>query len=182
MVPVPNSTQAYGATAQVLHWLVAVLVFAQFALGLYVLSLPVSLARLQWVSRHKSLGLAILVLVLVRIAWRWLHPPPPLPRSMPEWERRAAISTHRLMYLLLVLAPLAGWLFASAAGLSVNWFGLFIVPDLVAPDRTLAAFFKALHFALVALFGVLVVLHVGAALRHALVLRDGVMQRMLPWG
>ena len=181
MVTLRNSTESYGIIAQAFHWLVALLVLAQLGIGLYAANLPVSLARLRWLSHHKSLGLFILALVLLRLGWRALNPPPELARSMPRWERRAALATHRLFYLLLILAPFAGWLYASAAGLSVNWFGLFQVPDLVSKDRELAALFKALHIGLVALLAALVALHVGAALRHGLLLRDGVMRRMLPW-
>lgn len=173
--------ETYGIIAQAFHWLVAVLVFAQLGLGVYAASLPVGLARLQWLSRHKSLGLAILAVVLLRIAWRAMNRPPPLPGSMPEWERRAAAAMHRLLYLLLVLAPLAGWLYTSAAGLSVNWFGLIQVPDLIAKDPGLAEVFKQVHRALVALLALLIAGHAGAALRHALWLRDGIAHRMLPW-
>jgi cytochrome b561 len=180
MVRLRNSSESYGAVAQALHWLVAALVLAQLVIGVYAANLPVSLARLQWLARHKSLGLAILALVLLRLGWRMLNPLPGLPAVMPPWERSAALAVHRLLYLLLVLAPIAGWLYASAAGLSVNWFGLFQVPDLVEKDRELAAVFRALHIGLVALLALLVVLHVAAALRHAFVLRDGVMRRMLP--
>lgn len=176
-----NSGESYGIIAQALHWIVAVLVIAQVAIGSYAGNLPVSLARLQWLSLHKSIGLTVLVLVLMRLAWRLLNPPPVLPSSMPRWERRAAIAMHWLLYLLLVLAALAGWLHASAAGLSAGWFGLFTVPDLVAKDRGLAETFKALHIGLVTALCLLVLGHVGAALRHALLLRDGVMHRMLPW-
>jgi cytochrome b561 len=176
-----NSNETYGIIAQAFHWLVAALVLAQLALGVFAASLPVSLARLQWLSRHKSLGLAILAVVLLRIAWRAANRPPPLPGSMPGWQRRAAVVTHRLLYLLLVLAPLAGWLHASAAGLSVNWFGLIQVPDLIAKDPGLAEVFKQLHRVLVALLALLIVGHIGAALRHALWLRDGVAHRMFPW-
>ncbi|TMH85914.1 MAG: cytochrome b [Betaproteobacteria bacterium] len=179
MVNLRNSTESYGIIAQAFHWLVALLVLAQLGIGLYAANLPVSVARLRWLSHHKSLGLAILALVLLRLGWRALNPPPEL--ALPRWERRAALATHRLFYLLLILAPLCGWLYASAAGLSVNWFGIFQVPDFVSNDRELAALFKALHIGLVALLAALVALHVGAALRHELVLRDGVMHRMLPW-
>ena len=175
------SGESYGIIAQAFHWLVAALVLAQLGLGVYAAGLPVGLARLQWLSRHKSLGLAILAVVLLRLAWRAAHRPPPLPGSMPEWQRRAAPVTHWLLYLLLVLAPLAGWLYASAAGLSINWFGLFQVPDLVAKNRELADLFKSLHIGLVALLALLIAGHVGAALRHAFWLRDGVAHRMLPW-
>ena len=186
MVNLRNSTESYGIIAQTFHWLVALLVLAQLGIGLYAANLPVSVARLRWLSHHKSLGLAILALVLLRLGWRALNPPPELAqylraRRVPLSVRRAALATHRLFYLLLILAPLCGWLYASAAGLSVNWFGIFQVPDFVSNDRELAALFKALHIGLVALLAALVALHVGAALRHELVLRDGVMHRMLPW-
>src|SRR2546422_6624171 len=104
MVNLRNSTESYGIIAQAFHWLVALLVLAQLGIGLYAANLPVSLARLRWLSHHKSLGLAILALVLLRLGWRALNPPPGLPGSMPRWERRAALATHRLFYLLLVLA------------------------------------------------------------------------------
>ncbi len=177
----PNSIDAYGAVAQALHWLVAVLVLAQIALGVYAAHLPVSLARLQWLSRHKSLGLAILVLVLARLAWRARQAPPVLPAWLPRWERRAALAAHRALYVLLLLTPLAGWLYASAAGLSANWFGMFVVPDLIDRNRELAPLLRTVHIACAAAFALLIALHVAAALRHALVLRDGVMHRMLPW-
>lgn len=176
-----NTNDSYGIIAQVLHWLVAAFVLVQFGLGLYAANLPVSLARLQWLSRHKSLGLAILVLMILRLAWRSMNRPPVLPDSMPRWERRAAATTHRLLYILLVLAPLAGWLYASAAGLSVNWFGVVQVPDLLPRNTELSELFRQTHRIFVALLALLLVAHVGAALRHALVLRDGVLYRMLPW-
>jgi cytochrome b561 len=180
MVQFRNSPESYGIVARAFHWLVAGLVLAQLALGLYAASLPVSFARLQWLSRHKSLGITILLLVLARLAWRALNSPPPLPGTMPRWERNAARVNHWIIYGLLLAVPLAGWLYASAAGLGVNWFGLFQLPDLVAKDRALAGFFKAAHVGLVALLAALVALHVCAALHHAFVRRDRIMQRMWP--
>src|SRR5438046_5542339 len=134
MVNLRNSTESYGIIAQAFHWLVALLVRAQLGIGLYAANLPVSLARLRWLSHHKSLGLAILALVLLRLGWRALNRPPGLAGSMPRWERRAPLATHRLFYLLLILSPFAGWLFDSASGLSVYWLGLFQVHDLGSED------------------------------------------------
>lgn len=175
-----NARQSYGIPAQALHWLVALLVFAQLGLGLYAAGLPLGIARLEWLTRHKSLGIAVLALVLVRLSWRFVSPPPPLPDSMSRLERASAAAVHRLLYVLLIAAPLAGWLYASAAGLSVNWFGLLLLPDLVAKNAARAVLYKTLHQVAVALLALLVAGHAGAALRHAL-LGDGVMQRMLPW-
>src|SRR5258708_40317320 len=115
-----NSTESYGIIAQAFHWLVALLVLAQLGIGLYAANLPVSLARLRWLSHHKSLGLFILALVLLRLGWRAFNRPPRVPGLIPRWGRRAALAAHRLFYLLLLFAPPAAWLFASAAGPSVH--------------------------------------------------------------
>jgi cytochrome b561 len=177
-----NSEGAYGIIAQALHWCVAGLLFMQVPLGLYAANLPVSLARLQWLSYHKSLGLTILALVLVRLLWRWIDAPPPLPGAMPQWERRAAHAMHIALYVVSIFAMLAGWMYASAAGLSINWFGLILIPDLIARNSELAPLFKELHHGLIALLVLLLVGHIGAAARHAFVLRDNVVRRMLPAG
>jgi cytochrome b561 len=117
---------------------------------------------------------------VIRLVWRAFDRPPALPERMPQWERRAALANHRSLYIVLVLAALAGWASASAAGLSINWFGFFQVPDLVAKSQPLAQAFKALHIGLVAAFALLLLVHIGAAARHALLLRDGIVRRMLP--
>jgi len=175
-----NSGGAYGIIAQVLHWCVAALILMQIALGLYAANLPVSMARLQWLSYHKSLGLTILALVLLRLVWRWIDAPPPLPDTMARRERRAARVMHGALYVVPVLAMLAGWLYASAAGLSVNWFGLILIPDLIAKNTEIAPLLKGLHHGLVVLLVLLLIGHIGAAARHAFILRDKMAQRMLP--
>jgi len=177
-----NSQKTYGIIAQVLHWFVAALIFVQIPLGVYAANLPVSLARLQWLSYHKSLGLTILALVLLRLIWRWIDAPPALPSAMATWERRAAQVMHSMLYVVPMLAMFAGWLYASAAGLSINWFGLILIPDLISKNAELAPLFKALHQWLVALLVLLLIGHIGAAARHAFVLRDNLVQRMLPAG
>src|SRR2546422_6541466 len=105
MMYLRNSTESYGIIAQAFHWLVALLVLAQLGLGLYAANLPVSLARLRWLSHHKSLGLAILALVLLRLGWRALNPPPRLPGSMPPWGRPAALAAHPPVFPLLLPPP-----------------------------------------------------------------------------
>ncbi|MDH4190802.1 MAG: cytochrome b [Betaproteobacteria bacterium] len=182
MLQLRNSAGSYGIIAQAFHWVVAGLVFLQIALGFYAADLPVSLARLQWLSRHKSLGMTILVLVLLRMIWRRIDPPPTFPAAMASWERRAALAAHRGIYALLILVMLSGWLHASATGLSVNWFGAVRIPDLIPRDAGHAALFKDLHEGLVATLVLLLIAHIGAAARHAVVLRDGVLRRMLPIG
>lgn len=155
------------------------MVFVQLGLGIYAGNLPVSLARLKWLSWHKALGIILLALVLLRLAWRAFHSPPALPAFLPRHERFLALVVHALLYAMLVLAPLSGWLYASAAGLSVTVRGLRI-PDLVERNPGLAAAFHDMHVIFVVVLASLIVLHVAGALRHAL-RHDGIMSRMLPW-
>lgn len=151
-------------------------------LGLYAANLPVSMARLQWLSWHKSLGISILLLMLMRLVWRLFDAPPPLPASMVQWERQAAHAVHWALYAVSLLAMLAGWLYASSAGLSIKWFGMLLIPDLMEKNTLIAPLFKELHHVMVLLLGLLVIGHVAAAARHSLLLRDGMLQRMLPAG
>lgn len=153
---------------------------AQIPLGIYAAQLPIGIERLQWLSRHKALGITVLALVLARLLWRLASPPPALPRWMPRWERRIATATHRALYVLLIAAPVAGWAYASAAGLSTSWFGLVQIPDLIEKDRALADVFRLAHIGLVLALAVLVTMHVAGALRHGIVRRDGILHRMLP--
>lgn len=176
-----NSKNAYGSIAQAFHWVIAALVFVQLGIGVYVNDLPVSVARLQWLSWHKSLGFVIFILAVLRLGWRLASPAPRLPDSLPAVVCQLARLTHWLLYALLILAPVAGWMHASAAGLGVNVFGWFALPHVVPRDPGLAELFHDTHRALVWTLTALVVLHVAAALNHAFVLRDGVVARMLPW-
>jgi len=99
---------------------------------------------------------------------------------MRRWQRRAAGASHALLYLLLFGLPVSGWLFSSASGVSVSWFGLVALPDLVAPSRSLAHVLLRVHVAMAVLMGLVLVLHAGAALWHHFSRRDPVLVRMLP--
>lgn len=175
-----NTERDYGRAALIFHWLVVALILAQLAIGKYADELDVSAERLRWMSLHKSVGITILAIVLLRLVWRFMDRPPALPASMPHWERLAAHTVHWGLYALLIATPLAGWLAASADGLSTNWFGILPIPDLVGESEELAEVFEEAHelliYALVSLAG----LHILAAFRHGLN-KDGVLARMLPF-
>lgn len=170
----------YSGIAIALHWMSAVLVFCGFGLGLYMTGLEFSPAKLRYFAWHKWLGISIFLVAGTRIAWRLVRPPPPLPASIPPWQRRAAHLSHLSLYGLMLLIPVSGWLYSSASGVSVVYLGLLPLPDLVAKDEAVASLLLTMHQTLNGTLAVLVVLHVGAALRHGLVHRDGVLARMLP--
>lgn len=176
----PSAHQShYGGVAQSLHWVMVVLIFTAFGVGLWMVDLPL-FQRLRTVSLHKSIGVTIFLFVLVRLVWRWTHSAPTLPDSMPAWERHAAITAHWLLYTLMVAVPVSGWLMSGALGVATVPFGLARLPDLVERNRELGETLKIVHFVLNKSLLALIVLHVAAALKHFFIDRDGVLQRMLP--
>jgi cytochrome b561 len=172
-------TTGYGTTAIALHWLTALLIVAGFTLGLSMVGLPFSRQKLQWYAWHKWIGITIWLLTCARLAWRWAHPAPPM-EPMPAWQQRAAAVTHALLYALLAVIPLSGWLYSSAAGVQVVYLGLIPLPDLVPKDKALADMLKSTHVTLNFTLLALVCIHGAAALKHHFVDRDAVLTRMLP--
>lgn len=174
----------YSTVAIVLHWLLALVILAMFAVGIYMTDLPFSPQRLKLYNWHKWAGVTFLALTLLRLVWRLTHRPPTLPlavtRTMPGWQHRAYHATHHLMYLLFFAVPLVGWAYSSAAGFPIVWFGQIALPDLLPVNKELAEVIKPLHkylaLALMALAG----LHIAAAVKHHWVDRDGLLGRMLP--
>jgi cytochrome b561 len=169
----------YDPVAVAAHWLLALLIVANLSLGLYMHDLPISPARLKLFNWHKWAGITILALSALRLLWRLAHAPPP-DAPMPAWQRHAAHTVHRLLYVLFFAVPLAGWAYSSAAGFPVVWFGVLPLPDWVPVDKAWADALKAAHKALAAVLGVLVLLHVAAALKHQFIDRDGLLRRMRP--
>jgi cytochrome b561 len=175
----PTAAPRYTTTAMALHWLLALMIFGSLTVGLYMTSLPLSPTRLKLYNWHKWAGMVILTLSAVRLLWRLTHQPPP-DVPMPAWQQRAARATHYAMYALFFATPLAGWAYSSAAGFQVVLFGVLPLPDWVSPDREFAELIKPLHKTFAFALAALVLLHVGAALKHHVVDRDGLLWRMLP--
>ncbi len=177
-----TTTERYNNTAIALHWLVALLIFAAFPLGLYMHDLPLSPTKLQLYSYHKWMGMTVLALAALRVVWRATHKPPALPDAMPRWQKIASEATHRFLYVLLFVVPLSGWLMSSAKGFKTVWFGVLPLPDLVGKDKALGDVLAGVHESLNYILLALVALHVAAVLKHRFIDRDDVMSRMLPTG
>ena len=179
--PLRNTPARYGIVSQTLHWLIVILVLLQFLLGFKAHGLPVSLERLMLLARHKSIGITILALMILRLAWRLYSPPPRLASGTRPVLAIAAHLSHGLLYALLLLMPLVGWLLSSASNLTVSWFGWVSLPNLVAPNHRLAHWLLLTHESMAWLLLALVVGHIGAALWHHFVVRDSALLRMLPF-
>jgi len=173
-------SERYTPGAIALHWLVAILILANLALGLYTVDLPLSPQKLRFFSFHKWIGVTVFILAAARLLWRLFHPAPALPASMPAWERRAAHATHALLYVLFFAAPLTGWLFSSASGFQTVYLGLIPIPDLLSKDKALADALRLAHKSINYAMAAVILIHVAAALKHHFIDRDDVLRRMLP--
>jgi cytochrome b561 len=174
-----QSNSRYGSTAIALHWLMALLIIANFCLGLYMADLEFSMTRVKLFNYHKWAGVTILALAALRLLWRLAHrPPADLPA--PKWQHAAAHVTHWGIYLLFFAVPLVGWAYSSAAGFPIVAFGVLPLPDFVPKDKALSELIKPWHGYLAWVLFTLVALHVAAVAKHLLIDRDSTLRRMLP--
>ena len=178
--PQAAAPSRYTWQAIALHWLLALLIIGMLWLGFSIEVIPRNTpARGFYVNLHKSFGVLVLLLVLLRLVWRVTHKPPALPASLPSWQASAAAWSHRLLYLCMLLQPLSGYLASSFGKYGVKFFGVPL-PQWAWESKPVQAFFGTIHGVVAVALLVLVVLHVGAALKHLLLDRDGVFQRMWP--
>jgi len=170
----------FPMTSRLLHWTMAVMVLAMLFIGIAMVRSLADYHRL--VAIHRPLGILILVLVALRLANRLIRPaPPPLPLDMPGILRLAAHASHALLYTLIVALPLVGWTMLSAAGNPVVLIGAWHLPPLLPPSDALYALLRPLHTVLAFVLFATFLVHLGAALMHALIFRDGVFQSMVSW-
>ena len=171
----------YKPAARYLHWLTALLIIATFPVGLTMVQEGLARGTQDALFIfHKNVGVIILLLVLARLAYRAANPAPPLPDSVPLWQQRIAHLTHWLLYGLVIVMAVSGYTRVKAAGFPLEGLDALGFPSLVPKSEALAKTAQNIHwtarFALLAL----ILMHVGAALHHALVKRDGVFGRMWP--
>ncbi len=172
-------TKGYTRPARVMHWLTAVLVLFMIPVGVIIAKEKGGPLQDLLYTLHKSTGALILILVIARLAYRLTHKPPLLPGDTPPLQRLAAQATHWALYALLIIMPLLGWAGTSAYPAPVPFYGLFELPPLLAPDRTLSERLLHWHGLIGFPLGGLALLHIGAALYHHFVRRDRVLLRML---
>ena len=178
--PQAGTPSRYTWQAIALHWLLAVLIIGMLWLGFSLEDIPRDTpARGYYVNLHKSFGVLVLLLVLVRMAWRARHKAPPLPAGMPRWQAQAAVWSHRLLYVCMLLQPLSGYLASAFGKFGVKFFGIPL-PQWAWESKPVQSFFGTIHGVVAVTLLVLVALHVAAALKHLLVDRDQVFQRMWP--
>lgn len=178
-----NSTENYGSLSKAIHWVMAALIITLIAVGIYMAELDKEdPSRLQLFAMHKAFGVLVLMLAVIRIVWLRLSPAPTLPAVFTAKEKRLVASIKGVLYLLMFLVPLAGYVMSSAAGKPIAFFGLFEMPLLVAENKSIAGFAHEAHEMLAFAMLAFIVLHVAGAIKHRLKDRNGpsdIMNRML---
>jgi cytochrome b561 len=168
----------FSALQRLLHWSMAVLIVTMLFVGVGMVS-TVSRLHNTLLALHRPLGIALLVLVIVRLVVRIKRGAPALPADLPLWQRLGAYGSHFALYALMIAMPLVGWSMLSAGGYPVVLFGSVHLPPVVPHDVALYALLRAAHTWLAFVLYATVLLHLGAALFHALIRRDGVFGSMV---
>jgi cytochrome b561 len=171
--------QQFPGLMRLLHWLMATMVLAMLCIGVAMVA---SLGGYHWlVSFHRPLGISVLILVVVRYINRQFSIMPPLPPTMSAQERFVAHASEVLLYTLLFLEPLVGWGMLSAARYPIVMFGSVHLFPILPHSVPLYAVLRKTHTLLAYLLFVAFIAHFGAVLFHTLIVRDGMLSRMLPW-
>lgn len=169
-------TRHFTVLSRVLHWLIAALILAMLFIGVAMVSSLSDYHRL--VSIHKPIGALLLVLVALRLINRLFNPAPPLPTGMPAVLRLAAHASHWLLYALMFALPLIGWGMLSAGGYPIDLVGSFHLPPILPHSSALYAVLRPAHTVAAYLLFATFLVHLGAALAHAFIFRDGVFESM----
>ncbi|WP_313448546.1 cytochrome b [Pseudescherichia sp.] len=175
-----NSARRYGAVSIALHWLVALVVYGMFALGLWMVTLSYYDGWYhQAPELHKSIGVLLMMGLVVRLIWRHLSPPPKALASYSRLTHVAAIGAHIILYALLFAIVISGYLISTADGQPISVFGLFEVPATLTDAGAQADLAGTLHLWLAWSVVILSVLHALAALKHHFIDKDDTLKRML---
>jgi cytochrome b561 len=178
----------YTGTAIALHWIIAILMIVNVGLAWAWPIAPDEAVR-PLINNHKSIGITLLALVTMRLLWRATHKPPALPDHHKPWEKRAAHAVHMLLYVIMFALPLSGWIMDSAWEKAADnpnfWFGLFEWPRLgfimgmdAVEKKQIHGLFHEVHEISGFILYLLVVLHVGGALKHQFIDKDRELARM----
>ncbi|WP_019955704.1 cytochrome b [Yoonia vestfoldensis] len=172
----------YRIPARVLHWSLAIAIIVMLPVGGIMVSdgLDRSTQNALFIL-HKNLGVLILLLMVVRLIYRAVNPPAPLPAHMPAWQKNAAGMTHILLYVMVFFMTITGYVRVSMGGFPIEALGAVGLHPLLPRNEAIAEIAKSMHFYGRYVLLAVMALHIGAALHHALVLRDGVFGRIWPF-
>jgi cytochrome b561 len=169
----------FAYQSRILHWLMAAMLIAMLFIGV---SMVASLGNYhKLIGIHRPLGIMILILAAVRLINRLFTTLPPFPPTMSPQERFIATASERLLYTLMFALPLVGWGMLSAGRYPIVMFGTLTLPPILPPNPRLFAILRETHTILAYLLFLTFLAHLSAVLFHTLILRDGLLNRMVPW-
>jgi cytochrome b561 len=174
-----SERRQFTAFSRLLHWTMAAMVLTMLGIGVDMVTSLTNYHVL--VSIHRPLGIAILILIVVRFVNRQLSSLPPFPTTMSRAERLAATASELTMYFLMFTLPLVGWAMLSAARYPIVLYGSLHLPFILLHNAMLYAVLRKVHTILAYLFFLTILAHFGAILFHTLIVRDGILKRMVPW-
>jgi len=177
MSRVPHS---FAPLQRLLHWLMAACIIAMLFIGVGMVSV-ITPKYLPLVLIHKTMGVALLVLALIRLALRLYYGAPSLPPDLPAAMKLGAKLSHLALYGLMIVMPLLGLGMLWAADYPVVVYGGILIPPLLPQSDGVHTILWNAHFYLGLAFFAFVLLHVGAAMFHSLIRRDGVFEAIAPW-
>ena len=183
-----NTATEYGSFIKVIHWLMAAIILTLIMVGIYMADLPRVTEEekqfaMQLYGMHKSFGVVIMLLVVMRVVWLLANPNLPLPAVFNGKERLLVESLKKLLYLMMFLMPISGYLMANAGGHPIMFFGLFELPALIGENKAVGGVIKVLHMLGGWAMLLVVLVHMAGALKHRLLEEKGsekdILRRML---
>jgi len=181
-MPIKNTPEHYGTITKTFHWLISVMVLTMLAVGTTMVNMDDSSFKFTLYRYHKSFGILVLGLMTLRFLWRTQNVAPNLPNTMPRWQQIAARVSHYCLYLVLLVMPVSGLIMSAAGGYPSKFFGLFTFPVPIGEDKALSHLAGTTHLVVAYTIGALLLMHIGAALKHHLIDKDNILKRMLPFG
>lgn len=181
----PNNTRSntvtavkpnkWSAAVKIFHWgsvLLLIVVWGMITLH------KGSSAGDTYLDLHRAFGVSLLFWMIARVISRIISPTP-ASVPMPKWQTAVSHLTHLLLYVLLFAMPLSGILMTWYGGRSIDMFGLFQLPSILATDRGQARFFNNLHTDVIwPTLLVFTALHILGALQHQFIKKDNIMSRI----
>jgi cytochrome b561 len=172
--------EQYSGFAKLLHWTIAACVLFIIPAGILMGVLADGTTKNALYTLHRSFGALVLALMMIRLAYRLVNGVPAPEPTLTAFQRIVSHAVHLGLYGLLIAQPIIGWVATSAYGAQISFFGLFTLPALVAKDEALSKPLFQVHELIGFVIAGLLAMHIGAALFHYFIRRDGVLQRMLP--
>ena len=176
------AAESYNTVSKWFHWITVGLLAVALPMGFVIKHIKDS-DKMPFYAIHESAGVTILLVVVARLLWRLQHPPPPLPESIPRAMRTAAAVNHWLLYAALMVQPILGFIATNAWGFPLRgqtaYLGFIDLPKVMEKNVPLAEAVQAAHNVLGISIVVLLVLHIGAAIFHQAIRRDGTLLRMV---